>query len=381
MDKGKCTVENLELNPFGGAFDGKKILITGHTGFKGAWLTSWLLHLGANVIGYSKDIPTTPSMFNVLNLETKINHLIGDVRNLAALKKVIKKEKPDYVFHLAAQAIVSTSYLDPIGTITTNTLGTANLLEALKDIENNCVAIMITSDKCYENVEWLWGYRENDAMGGKDIYSGSKGAAELIIRSYLESFYSSGQNNNVRIGIGRAGNVIGGGDWAKDRIVVDIFNNWSAGVPVEIRSPNATRPWQHVLEPLSGYLQLAAELKKNAMLHGESFNFGPKAEQNRTVVELLKDFANHWGFKDLSSAFRVIENKPFHEAMLLKLNCDKALAHLKWESNLKYTETVALITDWYRQNLDNNIDMYDLTVHQIQEYESLAKSRGIEWSK
>ncbi|MEW7007649.1 CDP-glucose 4,6-dehydratase [Lentilitoribacter sp. EG35] len=372
-------MENLELSSFGGAFNKKKVLITGHTGFKGAWLTTWLLHLGANVIGYSKDIPTNPSMFETLGLEQKIAHVIGDICDLTSMRKIIVEEKPDYVFHLAAQSIVSVSYADPIDTITTNIVGTANLLEALRDLDHRCIAMFITSDKCYDNKEWIWGYREIEPMGGKDIYSGSKGAAELIIKSYLASFFQAGQNDNIRLGVGRAGNVIGGGDWAKDRIVVDMIKSWADGKPVEIRSPNAIRPWQHVLESLSGYLHLAAELGRRADLHGEPFNFGPKDVENRTVLQLLKDFAQHWGFKDHADAFTIAENRLFNEATLLKLNCEKAMHHLNWEANLDYSEAVKFIADWYQKDLNGSVDMYDLTVQQIHQYEKLAQAKGLSW--
>jgi len=237
----------------------------------------------------------------------------------------------------------------------------------------------IPSDKCYDNVEWLWGYRETDSLGGKDVYSGSKGAAELIIKSYVNSFFQN--DHPVRVVVGRAGNVIGGGDWAKDRIVVDCVRAWSEKRSVDIRSPQATRPWQHVLEPLSGYLSLGSAVLDRSDLHGEAFNFGPKAEQNRTVVDLLKDLSAHWGFEDHSDAYSITDNIPFHEAGLLKLNCDKALFHLKWESNLDYAETIEFVGEWYRSYYRNNgqIDMYDLTLKQIENYERIGFERNRAW--
>ena len=267
---------------FDNIYKGKKVLVTGHTGFKGSWLTSWLLKLGAEVIGISKDIPTEPSMFKELGLEKKITHFLKDARDLNEVQEVIIKEVPDFVFHLAAQPIVSLSYSNPIETISSNVMGTANILEALRLSNHKCTAIIITSDKAYDNVEQIWGYKEDDHMGGKDIYSGSKGATELIIKSYFYSFFNN-DSCNVKLGIGRAGNVIGGGDWAKDRIVVDCMLAWNKGEHVEIRSPKATRPWQHVLEPLSGYLKLGFDLYNDNSLNGEGFNFGPRSEQNRTV--------------------------------------------------------------------------------------------------
>jgi CDP-glucose 4,6-dehydratase len=364
---------------FSDIYFGKKVLITGHTGFKGSWLCVWLLKLGAEVVGISDEVPTKPSMFEELGVSKKINNISADIRDLKTIKKIIKKEKPDFIFHLAAQAIVSKSYLDPVNTISTNVMGTLNILESLRDYEDECIAILITSDKCYDNVEWVWGYKETDKIGGKDIYSGSKGAAELIIKSYFNSFFHN--NHPVKLAIGRAGNVIGGGDWAKDRIIVDCVTSWSEGNSVNIRSPGATRPWQHVLEPLSGYLSLGQSLVFQPKLHGNAFNFGPKAEQNHTVVELLEDLCKQWGFESSSDAYQVIENIPFHEAGLLKLNCDKALFYLKWDSNLEYSETIKLVGDWYYSYYQNQTDMYKLTLNQIEEYEKLALNRNKYWTK
>lgn len=361
---------------FNNQYNGKKVLITGHTGFKGSWLTTWLLELGATVIGVSKNIPTTPSMFEVLGLKNKIKHYIQDIRDLQKLESIIATESPDFVFHLAAQAIVSISYADPLDTITTNVIGTTNVLEALKRVNPNCIAIIITSDKCYENVEQVWGYKENDPMGGKDIYSSSKGAAELIIKSYSHSFFND-DSINVKLGICRAGNVIGGGDWASDRIVVDCVKAWSNDEIVEIRSPNATRPWQHVLEPLSGYLALGQTLAENADMHGEAFNFGPRAEQNRTVLELLKDLSEGW---DIKQAYEITENRPFHEAGLLKLNCDKALSKMKWQATMNYQQTVQYTGRWYLDYYQGLATMYDKTVQQIEDYQVLAKTQQALWT-
>ena len=360
---------------FDNIYKGKKVLVTGHTGFKGSWLTSWLLKLGADVIGFSKDIPTEPSMFKELGLEKKITHFFKDIRDLNEVQEVIIKEVPDFVFHLAAQPIVSLSYSNPIETISSNVIGTANILEALRLSNHKCTAIIITSDKAYDNVEQIWGYKEDDHMGGKDIYSGSKGAAELIIKSYFYSFFKN-DSCNVKIGIGRAGNVIGGGDWAKDRIVVDCMLAWNKGEHVEIRSPKATRPWQHVLEPLSGYLKLGLNLYNDDSLNGEGFNFGPRSEQNRTVQELLEDLSKYWarGFK---AKFKITDNIPFHEAGLLKLNCDKALAYLKWQANLNYQDTIRFTSEWYFNFYKNkDIDILDFTMIQIQEYEEIFQENS-----
>ena len=240
---------------FNNIYKDKKVLITGNTGFKGSWLSTWLCTLGAEVYGYSLNVPTHPSMFETLELEKRIHHKFGDIRNRDEFTEYVQEVKPDFIFHLAAQALVLTSYREPLDTITTNVVGTSVVCEAIRHIDWNCTCVLITSDKAYDNVEWIWGYRETDRLGGKDIYSGSKGAAELVIKSYWHSFIKD--MPNIKFGVTRAGNVIGGGDWAEDRIIVDCIKAFSTGKTVEIRSPKATRPWQHVLEPLSGYLTLA----------------------------------------------------------------------------------------------------------------------------
>ena len=364
---------------FGNIYEGKKVLVTGHTGFKGSWLTAWLLKLGADVCGVSKDIPTTPAMFSVLGLKDKIQHNICDVRDIEKLQAIFTEYQPDFVFHLAAQPIVSLSYQDPLETISSNVLGTANVMDILRRMTHLCCAVIITSDKCYENVEWEWGYRETDAVGGKDIYSGSKGAAEVIFHAFHQSFFLAG-DCPVNVATGRAGNVIGGGDWAVDRIVADCMRAWSNGEVVEIRCPDATRPWQHVLEPLSGYLTLGSELYKRKGLSGEQFNFGPRAEQNRTVRDLLENLSDFWSFEDKSKAYRVTDNVPFHEAGLLKLNCDKALFQLKWEANLPYAECIRLVSQWYFSYYKQDSQcMYQLTVDQITEYEKMAIEKELCW--
>ena len=364
---------------FSSVYADRRVLVTGHTGFKGSWLTAWLLKLGAQVVGVSKDVPTQPAMFEALGLASRIKHVKSDIRDLDATRALIETESPDFVYHLAAQAIVSTSYADPAQTISTNVIGTMNVLEALRTLERPCVAVLITSDKCYENVEWVWGYRETDRLGGKDVYSGSKGAAELVIKSYLHSFFQNG--HPVRLAIGRAGNVIGGGDWARNRIVVDCVRAWSEGRTVDIRSPRATRPWQHVLEPLSGYLALGQALAHRPEMHGEAFNFGPRTEQNRSVADLLGDLGRHWGFARPDDAYRVVANSTFHEAGLLQLNCDKALFHLGWEPNLDYSETIRMVGDWYKAFYRERADMYALTLEQIAAYERAGARQKRVWAR
>ena len=351
---------------FENGYKGKTVLITGHTGFKGSWLTVWLLKLGAKVVGISKDVPSKPSMFEAINLKDKITDYRFNIQNLERLKAVIKKEEPDYIFHLAAQALVSVSYSSPIETITSNTLGTGNLLESIRDYKKDLILILITSDKAYDNLEWPWGYKETDILGGKDIYSGSKAAAEIIIKSYWESFLK--KKENIRLGICRAGNVIGGGDWAKDRIVVDCIKAWNNNKSVIIRSPKATRPWQHVLEPLSGYLLLASKLFDSSELDGEPFNFGPNADVNKTVEELIISLSNTWHQK-LDIFYKVTDHIPFKESSLLKLNCDKSLFYLDWTPTLNYKETINLVGGWYSGYFTKN-NLYDLTSEQIDFFEN-----------
>ena len=362
---------------FNNVYNGKKVLITGNTGFKGSWRSTWLLMLGADVYGYSNDIPTSPSMFETIGLPDKVHHYFGDIRNREEMNVYIQEVKPDFIFHLAAQAIVSTSYENPFDTITTNVVGTASVLEAMRNITWNCTCVLITSDKAYDNVEWIWGYRETDAVGGKDVYSGSKGAAELTIKCYWKSFFQA--MPNIKLGVARAGNVIGGGDWAKDRIIVDCVKAFSVNQVVEIRCPKATRPWQHVLEPLSGYLNLGQFLYEEKVGSGEAFNFGPRAEQTKTVFELVQDLAEFWGL-NRNNAAKLTGNIPFKEATLLKLNCDKALAYLNWHSTLHYKECVHYIADWYKAfYVQKNVDMYRLTTRQIEAYMECASKQNLEW--
>lgn len=364
---------------FDNIYKGKKVLVTGNTGFKGSWLSTWLTMLGADVYGYSIDVPTTPSMFESLDLAEHNHHMFGDIRDREKINGYIQEVRPDFVFHLAAQAIVSTSYAEPFDTITTNVIGTASVLEAIRNITWQCTCVLITSDKAYDNVEWIWGYRETDALGGKDVYSGSKGAAELVIKSYWKSFISS--MDNIRLGVARAGNVIGGGDWAKDRIVVDCIKAFSNGETVEIRCPKSTRPWQHVLEPLSGYLTLGWYLATDRCENGEAFNFGPRAEQTKTVFELTRDLAQEWGI-DPDKAARITGDVPFKEATLLKLNCDKALAYLNWHSTLHYSQCVHIIAEWYKAfYIEKCKDMYRLTVSQINYYMQEASREGLLWAR
>jgi CDP-glucose 4,6-dehydratase len=374
-------MDKMEINKqaFAGVYAGKKVLVTGNTGFKGSWISIWLLELGAKVYGLSNGLPGEPCMFSELGLENKINHYWADIRDAKKVQQIIAEIQPDFVFHLAAQALVSVSYQCPLDTISTNVLGTANILEALRVENPDCTAVIITSDKCYDNVEWVWGYKETDALGGKDIYSGSKGAAEIVFKSYFYSFFNK-ESSHVRIATARAGNVIGGGDWAQDRIIPDCIRSWSKGQSVEIRSPKATRPWQHVLEPLSGYLSLGQRLSTDKTLHGQSFNFGPQAENNHTVVELISALGNIFGLPKEQEAYTITGNIPFHEAGLLKLNCDKALFHLHWMPTLQYEEVIDFTANWYRNRESKQTDMYVFTLSQLQGYQEKAINRKRNWA-
>ncbi|MGE5466084.1 MAG: CDP-glucose 4,6-dehydratase [Ignavibacteria bacterium] len=359
-------------------FRGKSVLVTGHTGFKGSWLAAWLNELGARVTGIALDPPTTPSHFAAARMSEGMVDLRIDVRDAEPLREAIIAARPDFVFHLAAQPLVRRSYAEPLETWQTNVLGTLHVLEALRRLASPCAAVMVTSDKCYDNVEWVWGYRETDALGGPDPYSASKGAAELAVRSHIKSFFPK-DSSLVRIAAARAGNVIGGGDWAADRIVPDCVRAWSAGGEVELRNPNSTRPWQHVLEPLSGYLALAAALAARPEMHGEPFNFGPPAQQNHSVLELVQQMACHWDrvrWRDISES----SSGPY-ESGLLKLNCDKALHHLQWRALMGFEDTVRMTTEWYRSYFQQPDRIAATTRAQIAAYADMARQQGLAWAQ
>ena len=344
-------------------FKNKKVLITGHTGFKGSWLAQWLTILGSKVTGISLEPNSTPSHYELLDLKSKIESLILDIRDYDNLKYKLHQIKPDFIFHLAAQPIVKHSYENPLKTFSTNVIGTINLLETLRTYDNECIVVLITSDKCYENVEWIWGYKETDRLGGSDPYSASKAAAEISIKSYIDSFFPI--NGNIKISIGRAGNVIGGGDWSESRIIPDAIISWSKNKTLKIKNPNSTRPWQHVLEPLSGYIVLAEKLKENNGLHGEAFNFGPKSDQNFTVQKVIEEISKYWIGSDWSP---VKNNKnKFYESSLLKLNCDKALYMLDWKSSLGFNETIKYTAEWYKAYFEKKV-ISEITERQIRDY-------------
>ncbi|MBI5050052.1 MAG: CDP-glucose 4,6-dehydratase [Nitrospirae bacterium] len=361
---------------FDNIYNDKTILLTGHTGFKGSWLTVWLTSLGAKVVGYSEYLPSDPCNFLSSNLEKRITHLKGDIRDIEKLRSAFTKYKPDIVFHLAAQPIVRRSYDDPKLTFDTNVGGTVNVLECIRSTPGVKSVVIITSDKCYQNVEWPWGYRENDRLGGDDPYSASKAGAEIVCNSYIKSFFR--EDDSPRVATTRAGNVIGGGDWADARIIPDCVKAWSEGKEVIIRSPTATRPWQHVLGPLSGYLWLGANLFSSGRCHGEAFNFGPDPKINKSVSELLETFISYWGNAEWRNEQADAGKK---ESKLLKLSCDKALHELNWHPVLTFDETVRLTAEWYKVYYSGNKDMYDFSVSQIQYYIDMAMKQNLSWAK
>jgi CDP-glucose 4,6-dehydratase len=360
---------------FGGAFAGKTVWLSGHTGFKGSWLSVWLLQLGARVHGFSLEPPTQPSAFQQLGLASQLEHQIGDLRDRVAVADSIRRAAPDFVFHLAAQPLVRASYEQPTETYATNIMGTLHVLDALRSHARNCAAVFVTTDKCYENREWLYAYREDDALGGYDPYSSSKAAAEIAIAAYRRSFFAS---HPVKIASARAGNVIGGGDWAADRIVPDSVRALERGEPIAVRNRRSTRPWQHVLEPLSGYLLLAARLAAGEDV-ASAFNFGPALQSNRSVEELVKAILDHWPGEWIDRS----EPSAPHEAGLLNLATEKAFHLLGWSAVWSFDVTIRNTIDWYRRarELGNRpTELLALTRNQIERYEADASARRQSWT-
>ena len=416
--------------PFGGYYRRKRVWVTGHTGFKGSWLCAWLVEMGAEVTGYAIEPPSKPAHFDELGLKKRMKDVRADIRDAGRVAREMAKARPEIVFHLAAQPIVRASYDDPVTTYGTNVMGTVHVLEALRRQKGVKAAVIITSDKCYENVEQEEGYQEDDRLGGKDPYSASKAGAEVAFSSYARSFFAQGA---PAVASARAGNVIGGGDWAKDRIVPDCIRAWHQKRAPLVRNPSSTRPWQHVLEPVSGYLALGAVLagakglkggrveglrgageqlkggkveglrgageqlrggevegwrgfhstnqqfnnSTAQMLNGESFNFGPKADINETVGSLIGELRRHWpGAKEPKIEKTVA--KP--EAGLLRLDCDKAKERLGWSATLDFAETAAFTADWYRRFLEGREEAWKLTTGQIGEYVRHARARRLGWA-
>jgi CDP-glucose 4,6-dehydratase len=373
------TVESLELIVFNNRYHGQRVLVTGHTGFKGSWLCEWLLGLGAEVHGFALDPQPHETLFHQLGLSQRLaaDHRI-DVRNLDDVTKCVRETQPKFVFHLAAQPLVRLSFDEPIATLAVNVMGTANLLQALREYDQPCCVVIVTTDKCYENREWVHAYREEDPMGGFDPYSASKGCAELVTNAFRRSFFQS--NQKVKVATARAGNVIGGGDWAIDRIVPDIFRALRQKARVHVRNRHATRPWQHVLEPLSGYLWLGALLdasqsKATGVQLTEAFNFGPQLDSNRTVLQLveevLKLVEGQW--VDSSDPHAV------HEAGRLNLAIDKAYHHLGWQPVWDFPTAIRKTVDWYETDAAED-SLRPVTWRQINEYCDAARVAEISWT-
>ena len=368
---------------FAGAYRHKRVFVTGHTGFKGAWLCTWLLQLGARVTGYADRVSGPPDLFTALALEDRITHVTGDVRDRDRLTDALLAADPDFVFHLAAQPLVRRSYCEPVETITTNVTGTLHVLDALRQLERPASCVIVTSDKCYENRDTTAGYREDDPLGGHDPYSASKGAAEIVAHAYRRSYFE-GSGSPVRIATARAGNVIGGGDWSEDRIVPDCVRSLIRGEPIAVRSPAATRPWQHVLEPTSGYLWLAAALAGGTRLadgsresFSQAFNFGPRPDDNRSVGDLVEQFLSHWPGEWKHQA----ASHPVHEASLLNLAIDRASEVLSWQPTYDFARSVAATARWYRCVAADETTAIAATHDDIADYTAAARSLGLAWTQ
>lgn len=365
MGRRKGAVENMVSPSF---WANRVVLLTGHTGFKGSWLSLWLQAMGARVIGYALAAPTDPSLFDAANVAEGMVSIESDIRDFAALSAVFEEYQPEIVIHLAAQSLVRYSYANPIETYSTNVMGTVHLLEAARLTSSVRAIVNITSDKCYENREWVWGYRENEPMGGYDPYSNSKGCAELVASAYRSSYFNPGNFTDHRVALAsaRAGNVIGGGDWAEDRLIPDIMRAITQGKPVNIRNPHAIRPWQHVLEPLSGYLLLAQKLYQEGAAYAEGWNFGPNDEDAKPVQWIVDSLTKSWG-EDASWVLDQGDHP--HEAHYLKLDCSKAKARLDWRPKWRLEDALAAIIDWHRAYRDGK-DMHELTLRQIRAYDN-----------
>ena len=350
-------------------WQGRKVLITGHTGFKGSWLSLWLQKFEADVIGYALPAPTSPNLFEVAKVGDRMTSVIGDVRDLDSLKAVVQEHQPEVIFHLAAQPIVRQSYENPVETYSTNVMGTVNLLESVRHTEGVRAVVSITSDKCYQNNEWVWGYRENDPVGGFDPYSSSKGAAELVIASFRNSYFSPKlyQTHGVGLASTRAGNVIGGGDWARDRLIPDFMRAIMGNRPVIIRSPTAIRPWMHVLDPLNGYMKVAEQMVRQGGEFAQAWNFGPSDEDTQTVSWIVDYLTKSWGD---GARWELGSAKHPHEDRWLKLDYSKAFRFLEWSTKLHLSTALEWIVEWYKAYQADE-DMHALTLQQIARFEQI----------
>ena len=373
-------VRSIQASPFADVYKGKKVFITGHTGFKGSWLSLWLLQLGAIVKGYALRPYTKNDHFIATNLDNDLVSTIGDIRDYSNLKKELLDFNPEYIFHLAAQPLVRDSYLKPRDTYETNIMGTVNILNAARKLKDLKAIINITTDKCYENIEKESGYKEKEPMGGYDPYSSSKGCSELITSAYRRSFFNLDKDPlSSMLASARAGNVIGGGDWCKDRIMTDSISALMNNESIKIRNPKAVRPWQHVLEPLSGYLWLAAQAEiKNKKDYAEAWNFGPKINKLVSVQNVVEVIINNWGkgsWQDISNP------NELHEAKLLNLNIEKAEKKLNWKPTLSVKESIEMTVDWYKEyNNREQSDMKDVSLSQVSKYEKIAREQKIAWT-
>lgn len=350
-------------------WNGKRVLLTGHTGFKGSWLSLWLQSMGAAVTGYALAAPTSPSLFEIGEVSQGMTSVIGDIRDLAKLQAVFADHRPEIVIHMAAQPLVRYSYQNPVETYSTNVMGTVYLMEAVRNTPGIKAVVNITTDKCYENREWVWGYRENEPMGGFDPYSNSKGCAELVSAAYRSSFFNADNygQHGVATATVRAGNVIGGGDWAQDRLMPDILAAFAQGRKLDIRNPHAIRPWQHVMEPLRGYLTLAERLFEHGPKFGEGWNFGPSDEDAKPVGWIVEQMAAMWG---TDVQWQLDSGDHPHEAHYLKLDISKASSRLDWHPALRLKDALALIIDWAKEH-QNGANMRQVTLAQIHAYQSL----------
>ena len=361
-------MEGLDMRP--DFWPGKRVFLTGHTGFKGSWLSLWLQSLGASVTGYALAPPTTPSLYDAAQVGSGMQSVNGDIRELSALQNALQQAKPEVVIHMAAQSLVRESYAQPVDTYAVNVMGTVNLLEAVRQTPGVKAVVNVTTDKCYENREWAWGYRENEPMGGYDPYSSSKGCAELVSAAYRASFFNplTYTQHGVAVATARAGNVVGGGDWARDRLIPDMLSAFESGKPAIIRNPPAIRPWQHVLEPLRGYLTLAEHLYSQGPEFAEGWNFGPNDEDARSVAWVAQKLAVRWG---QGACWRADSGEHPHEAGYLKLDISKARARLKWHPVLRLESALDLIVAWSQQRLAGS-DIRATTLTQIHTYQKLA---------